>query len=100
MPIDLTPISRGTKKRIPLEEIDQDVIEAVEAGFEYCKDHTERLQAKFADKDTAEEFLRAARSYAYHHDPRLVVTGNPTAKGEARFRVELYAAPETKSEAA
>lgn len=93
MPIDLTPVAGGSRKRIPREEISAEIVEAVDSAFEYCKDHSERLQAKFTDKETAEEFLHAARSYAYHHKPRLVVTGNPTAKGLARFRVELYEAP-------
>lgn len=73
----------------------------MDAAFAFCQDNSERLEAKFADKATAEDFLKAARSYAYHHEPRLVVTGNPTSAGLARFRVELYVAPpaETKSAA-
>lgn len=93
MPIDLTPIDGGNKKRIPLEDISPDVIEAVDAAYLYCQESDKRLEADLKSKEAAEAFLHEARSYAYQHEPRYVVTGNPTAKGLARFRVELYQAP-------
>lgn len=100
MPIELTPIPETRGGRLPLEEIDPEVIEAVDSAYEYCKTNPGRLEGSFGTKEAAEAFLHAARSYAYQHEPRYVVAGNPTAKGLARFRVELYEAPAATSEAA
>lgn len=95
MPITLAPIKAARGSRIPLEETDPDVKEAVDSAFEYCQKSDERLEGNFGTREAAEAFLFAARSYAYQHDPRLVVVGNPTNKGLARFRVELFVASET-----
>lgn len=92
MPITLTPVPRGGgRSRLALEDIDQDVITAVNEAFDYCQDHPdERVSAPLGSQDAAEDFLKQARSYAYWAEPRLVVAGNVTQKGEARFTVDLW----------
>jgi hypothetical protein len=101
MPLELTAIEPSGKTRVPLEDIEPDVVQAVEEALEFCRGTSQRLEASFADKDTAEDFLHQARSYAYWRKDttgRLVVSGNPTSKGKARFRVEEYVAPVTTGE--
>lgn len=94
MPIDLTPMKASGKSRTPLEKIDPDVVEAIESAYTYCQTSDERLSGQFESQDAADEFLHQARSYAYQREAgRLVVTGNSTQKGQARFRVELYVKP-------
>jgi uroporphyrinogen-III synthase len=94
MSLEMTRVSAGKGKRIPLDEIEPVVAETIDEAYQDCLVNDGlRLQIEFASKEAAEEFLREARSYAYQHDPRYIVTGNPTAKGMARFRVELYEAP-------
>jgi ABC-type nitrate/sulfonate/bicarbonate transport system substrate-binding protein len=75
-----------------MEDIDPEVVTAVNEAFAYCQDHPdERVSAPLGTEEAAEDFLRQARSYAYHATPRLVVTGNVTQKGDARFTVDLWA---------
>jgi hypothetical protein len=92
MPIELTGIDRGsTRSRATLEDIPEDVTLAVLEALEFCTAHPDkRVSAKFGTVEEAEDFLYQARSYAYHAKPRLVVTGNTTASGHARFTVALY----------
>jgi hypothetical protein len=90
MPITLVPIKASGKTRVPMEDISADTIEAVDAAYVFCETSAERLEGAFGTKDAAEAFLHEARSYAYKHEPRYVVTGNSTSGGTARFRVELY----------
>jgi len=94
MPIQLQAITRGFV-RTPLDAIPEEVIEAVEEAYQHCKDvPDERIQAQFPTQEDADKFLTDARSYAYQREAgRLVVTGNSTKKGFARFRVETYVAP-------
>lgn len=98
MPIEITAIPGGTGRqpRIPLEEIDPEVAQAVEDAFTYnAENPSERLQAAFGDSKAADEFLKEARDYAYQREAgRVVVEGNSTSKGYARFRVFAYEAPE------
>lgn len=90
----MTPIKAGGKSRVPLDEIPEDVSQAVEDAYAYCIGSDERLEAKFDSQDEAETFLHQARSYAYQRPAgRLVVAGNSTQKGMARFRVVGYTAP-------
>ena len=103
MAINIVAIPGGAAtSRKTLDDIDPDVREAVDSAFEYNKDHPgERLEATFATQDDADEFLRDARAYAYQRDEgRLVVSGNTTKKGAARFRVSEYVAPEEGEEPA
>lgn len=94
MPIDLTPVSGGKKERKPLEDISPDVIQAVDEAYEWGKENPQRLEANFGDQAIADDFLADARSYAYQRpDGRLVIAGNTTKKGAARFRVTDYEAP-------
>ena len=92
MPLTLVPVPKGAgRSRLALEDIDPEVAEAVNDAFMYCQDHPdERLSIALGTTDAAEDFLRQARSYAYHATPRLVVAGNVTQKGEARFTVDLW----------
>ena len=92
MPLTLTPVPKGSgRSRLAMEDIDADVVEAVNDAFSYCQDHPdERLSIALGSTEAAEDFLRQARSYAYHATPRLVVAGNVTQKGEARFTVDLW----------
>ena len=100
MPIDLTPVSGGKNARIPLEDISSEVIQAVDEAYEWGKENPQRLEANFTTQDVADAFLHEARSYAYQRpDGRLVVSGNTTKKGAARFRVTDYKAPESDAEA-
>jgi hypothetical protein len=89
MALTLTPV-KASRSRLTPEEIPADAATAVEEAYKYCADNTERLEAALATKSDAEEFLHAMRSYAYHRKPRLVVSGNVTQKGAARFRVTSY----------
>lgn len=93
MPITLIPVPKGGgRSRIAMEDIDPEVVTAVNEAFAYCQDHPdERVSAPLGTEEAAEDFLRQARSYAYHATPRLVVTGNVTQKGDARFTVDLWA---------
>lgn len=114
MPLNLVILPPTKGGRIPLDEIHPDVVQAVEESFEACKTNPGRLSTEDAlflpenkslydalaagidnptRKEIAEAFLHQARSYAYQREPRVTVTGNPTSKGEARYRVELYVAP-------
>jgi len=96
MPIALSAVKKGGSRK-PLDDIDPDIIEAVEEAYKHCLEvDDERIQAKFDTQDDAEEFLKDARSYAYQRpEGRVVVTGNTTTKGYARFRVETYVAAES-----
>lgn len=96
MPIQLTVLPPSGKSRLPVDEVSDDTKVAVDEAFEWCKTNDGRLEAAFGTQEEAERFLKEARSYAYSHDPRLVVTGNTTQKGAARFRVELYVASATE----
>jgi len=95
MPIALSAVKKGGGRK-PLDKIDADIIEAVEEAYKHCLEvEDERIQAAFDSQDEAEEFLKDARSYAYQRpEGRVVVVGNTTTKGYARFRVETYVAPE------
>lgn len=101
--MELIPIAKASKSRIPLDEIDPETIKTVEEVYEFCQANPDqRIQTPdFATKEAAERFLREARSYAYARpDGRVVVTGNPasgTVKGtyNVRFSVDPYVAPET-----
>lgn len=102
MAITLTAVPKAQRQRTPIEEINPEVIEAVNEALEYCQEHPdERVSASFETVAEAEEFLTDARSYAYQAQPRLVVTGNTTRKGQARFIVTLWGAdtPETAATA-
>lgn len=93
MPITMTPVAAG-RSRVPLEDIPEDVGQAVEDAYVFCQTSQERLSAQFATEDDADAFLHQARSYAYQRAAgRLVVSGNTTQKGAARFRVTDYVAP-------
>lgn len=103
MSITLTAIPGGkTSTRIPLDEIPKDVISAVEDAYLYnVENPAERLQAGFATQEAADEFLKQARAYAYQRKAgRLVVSGNTTKKGYARFRVADYEGPAEEAEEA
>jgi len=80
---------------VPLEDIDPDVIAAVEEAYSFCKESDNRLEITFTAAGDAEVFLTAARSYAYQRDAgRLVVIGNVAREGlVARFRVTAYVPP-------
>jgi hypothetical protein len=100
MPIALSAVKKGSSRK-PLAQIDPDIVEAVEEAYKHCLEvEDERIQAVFDTQDDAEKFLRDARSYAYQRpEGRVVVVGNTTTKGHARFRVETYVAPETGDDA-
>jgi hypothetical protein len=93
--LEALPGGSGRQPRIPLADIDPEVVSAVDEAFAYnAENPTDRLSAKFASQEDAEAFLREARSYAYHREAgRLVVSGNAVASGHARFRVFAYGAP-------
>lgn len=96
MAIELQAIPRSRRGTpLELDDIPDEVKTAIDEAYEYGKEHPdERLSAKFANQGEAETFLFQARSYARQTEPRLVVTGNSTSKGEARFTVDLYQAGE------
>lgn len=97
MAITLTAIPGGAAtSRKPLDDIDPDIIAAVEDAYLYNADSpAERLEAAFASEDEANAFLADARAYAYQRPKgRVIVSGNATKKGLARFRVLPYVAPE------
>jgi hypothetical protein len=101
MPIALTAIPGGAaSSRTPLGEIDADIKTAVEDALLFCADDaSQRVQAAFETKEAGEDFLREARAYAYQRPAgRVVVSGNVTAKGFARFRVLDYVAPDGETE--
>jgi hypothetical protein len=94
MALTMTPIGVAGKTRLPVDQISPDTIQAVDEALEWCGVNPGRLEVKFADQDAADVFLREARSYAYVRKAgRVVVVGNSTQKGAARFRVESYMAP-------
>lgn len=95
MPLALKAIRKGTA-RTPLADIDPDIIDAIEESYTHCvSEPGERIEIGFETQDAAEDFLREARSYAYQREAgRVVVVGNTTKKGHARFRVETYVEPE------
>lgn len=109
MPIVLTPLAGSGRTRTPADEIPEDTAQAVEEAFEYCQANPNmRLETEPYDtKESAEQFLKDARSYAYHRKDskgRLVVTGNPATKAVgdvkkyvARFTVEPYVESTTES---
>lgn len=98
MPIALTAVPKSQRARKPVEEIDPDVITAVNEALDYCQKHPdERVSAQFDTMAEAEEFLVDARSYAFQAEPRLTVAGNATRKGEARFTVALWGAGDTET---
>jgi hypothetical protein len=94
MPIALKAIRKGTA-RTKLEDIEPDVIEAVEEAYQHCLlVPDERIEAAFDSQDAADDFLTEARAYAYQRKAgRVVITGNTTKHGAARFRVETYVKP-------
>lgn len=101
MAITLTALPPGNAtSRKALEDIDDDVKAAIEDAYKYNEDSpAERLEAAFTTQEKAEEFLKDARAYAFQRPAgRLVVTGNTTKKGQARFRVAAYVAPEDGEE--
>jgi hypothetical protein len=109
MGIALTAVPKSQRARTPIEDIDPDVITAVNEALAYCDEHpADRVAADFETVAEAEEFLTDARSYAYQAEPRLVVAGNVTRKGggpkrdlpQARFTVTLWGAetPGTETE--
>jgi hypothetical protein len=90
----LTPIKAGSGSRMPLDDISDDVKEAVEDGYKFCADSPQRLQLDLGDLESAEAFLHEARSYAYRRPAgRVTVVGNVAAKKLVRFRVEEYVKP-------
>jgi hypothetical protein len=94
MALTMTPIGVAGKTRLPVEQISPDTIQAVDEALEWCGLNPGRLEVKFADQDAADTFLKEARSYAYVREAgRVVVVGNSTQKGAARFRIEPYTAP-------
>jgi hypothetical protein len=105
--VPVEPTGRGS--RILLEEIDTDVVTAVQEAYVWGKTHPGKLEIDFG-ADTAEtggqnavaaaRFIKHARDYVYQNEPRLVVDGYPTRKNEVRFRVDLYVAPTPAEEAA
>lgn len=103
MPIELTAVKKSrARERTPIDEIDEDVKTAVLESLKYCQEHPdERVSAQFETQEAADEFLFEARSFAYQATPRLIVAGNPTQKGAARFTVTLWGAgSESESDAA
>jgi len=103
MPLHLTAVPASQKQRLNMDEIDPDVMQAVEEAYEFGQANPGmKLQTpEFADKAGAEEFLKHARSYAYWRKDstgRLTVTGNPV-KGQtkgtfvARFSVTDFVEP-------
>lgn len=113
MALNLVQMAPTKGGRIAAEDIHDDVKLAVEEAYEACQGNRSRISTgdalfkpenkslydalaegfeKPEPKDIAEAFLHQARSYAYQREPRVIVSGNPTAKGEARFRVDLYVA--------
>jgi hypothetical protein len=93
MALELTivPAGTGRRARTDIDDIDLDVVTAVKEAYAFCQTSADRLSATFSSEEAANEFLSEARDYAYQADPRLVVEGNTTKKGQARFRVMLYA---------
>lgn len=91
MPIALSAIKKGSTRK-PLDDIDPEVIEAIEEAYKHCLEvEDERIQAQFETQADADAFLADARSYAYQRpEGRVSVVGNSTKKGAARFRVETY----------
>lgn len=91
MAINLSPVTKTIRReRPPLADIPADVKQAVDEALEYCTEHPgEALVAQFDSQEDAAEFLFLARSYASQRDPQVVVTGNPTKAGTARFDVAL-----------
>jgi hypothetical protein len=102
MPLQLTVVPAGTGRnaRIPLEDTDPDVKQAVDEAYVFCQTSDDRLSADLGTEANADKFLAACRDYAYAATPRLVVTGNSTKKGLARFRVTLYVVPSPDGDAA
>jgi hypothetical protein len=107
MGIALTAVPKSQRTRTPIEDIDPDVITAVNEALAYCDEHpADRVAADFETVAAAEEFLTDARSYAYQAEPRLVVAGNVTRKGggekrelpQARFTVALWVKSETDTD--
>lgn len=90
--LTVLPAGKGRGGRIPLEDTEADVKTAVDEAFEFCKTSDDRLSADLGTEADADAFLVKARDYAYAAEPRMVVTGNSTKKGQARFRVTLYVA--------
>jgi len=99
MPIALKAIRKGTA-RTKLEDIDPDVVEAIEEAYKHCLEvPDERIEAGFDNQEAADDFLTEARAYAFQRpEGRVVIVGNTTKKGAARFRVETYVKPETDDE--
>jgi hypothetical protein len=101
MALTLTPIGTSGKTRTPADEIDPDTILAVEEAYAWCQANPGRLEVDLKTREAAETFLHEARSYAYQRpEGRVVVAGNPTAAGLARFRVETYVKPASDTQTA
>lgn len=104
--MELTVVTGGKGSRTPLADIDKAVIDAVEEGYVFGQESGDRLSTPAftddkgePDQEAAEDFLKEMRDYAYQREAgRLVVTGNTTKKGHARFRVTEYVAPEKDDE--
>lgn len=94
MAIDLTAVDKTSRReRMPLTDIPGDVFQAVDEALEYCTANPGKaLVAKFGSQEDAAEFLFQARSYASQRVPQVVVTGNATKAGAARFCVALKSA--------
>jgi hypothetical protein len=100
MPFTLTPVTTSRHERVELAEINPDVKLAVDEAYEFGKTDPSRLEIDFVDEGQADAFLSEARDYAYQVEPRLVVAGNSTKKGIARFRVTAYVLPTPVGDAA
>lgn len=92
MPYNFTPIapSGRSREKTPIDQIDNDVKQAVDEALEWCAANEGRLEGEMGNQDAANQFLQDARDYAYQRKPRVVVTGNSTKKGHVRWRVDLY----------
>ena len=90
MAISLTPVDKSVRRpRTELANISADVKQAVEEALEYCTENPGKaLKAEFADKDAAADFLHDMRSYGFHRDPQVVVTGSAGKNGVLRFDVQ------------
>jgi len=92
MSLTLQPTGKipGKLVRTPLDEISQDVKDAVEEAYVYCQTNEDSLTVKVANnKAEADAWLKEARSYAYAREAgRVVVYGNGVKSGNVNFRVE------------
>jgi hypothetical protein len=86
----------GRQQRKELSDIPAYVGETIAEQAAVNHDGTQRFVVSFATQDEANEFLSDARSYVYQLTPRLVITGNSTKSGMAKYRISVFVKPESK----